>query len=818
MELYNYQNKVTDAMLAGKNIILQAPTGAGKTFASLYPFFQNWADKRHKFPRKCVYSVPMRVLANQFLDEYRKMIDERFKAAVIPDIKRQTGEFREDTEFRADITFATIDQVLSSWLMHPYSLSKRKGNLNAGAFVGSYLIFDEFHLFDPDSTLPTTLHMLKTLKGVSPFLLMTATFSREMLLKLADALDAEPIVLSDKLLADIKAQRKTRYFYTVDRPLVADDQINVELIVEKHLAQSEEKQRTLVVCNQVEKAQKVFKALKHHPQLSEDVEIILLHSRYLRSDRQTIEETIRQEFNKDKDVHTQRSVILIGTQVVEVGLDMSSAALHTELAPGAAILQRAGRCARYEGEEGAVYVYKVPDDDLAPYHKKESKNQCHRTWEWLMVNQGRHISFSDEQALIDHAHTPTDALIIEGLLGTSSQIADRVHKLWRGDGNQGDANRLIRDIQASSVIITSNPDAFVDSPFSAESFSLHPGTLKGKFKHWEEKNNGIDPDFEDGHLPWLAAYLHEVEDDQASQGNQPIQYEFVPVKHSAQLQAPLIAIQPSLVGYSKELGLMLEEGSFYETPIPEQKQASERPKYGGYLLESYEKHIELVLQAYDENDRVSIDTVGRRLERRYGWQSGIVSRVMALVVVLHDVGKLSTGWQGWAREWQASSAVGHPMPHNMAAAHTDYNPMNQAQVELNKKLRGKRPNHAVESAVAGYKMLLAILPDKSHEPLAKAAFSAIARHHGAFTSEAGSYQLDEGFADHVENTLALIETGDLSAGMIRQQLNYSSSVQNKINQHFLINMERGDEVLSYMLFARALRTADQKGTEKGSRN
>ncbi|MBK8933533.1 MAG: hypothetical protein IPM76_14700 [Chloroflexi bacterium] len=121
---------------------------------------------------------------------------------------RQTGEYREDPEFRAAITFATIDQVLSSWLMHPYSLSARKGNLNTGAFVGSYLIFDEFHLFDPDSMLPTTLHMLKTLKGVSPFVLMTATFSQEMLQELAQELGATAVLLSPDDLQKIPSQHK----------------------------------------------------------------------------------------------------------------------------------------------------------------------------------------------------------------------------------------------------------------------------------------------------------------------------------------------------------------------------------------------------------------------------------------------------------------------------------------------------------------------------------------------------------------------------------------------------------------------------------
>ena len=154
MELYGYQKKIARLIRQGESIILQAPTGAGKTMAALWPFLLGWAAGSSKVPRKCVYAVPMRVLANQFEADYNRIVYEDLLIAKPPIIAKQTGEYKQDPEFLKDLTFATIDQVLSSWLIHPYSLSARKGNLNAGAFVGSYLIFDEFHLFDPDSTWP----------------------------------------------------------------------------------------------------------------------------------------------------------------------------------------------------------------------------------------------------------------------------------------------------------------------------------------------------------------------------------------------------------------------------------------------------------------------------------------------------------------------------------------------------------------------------------------------------------------------------------------------------------------------------------------
>ncbi|MBK7178895.1 MAG: hypothetical protein IPH82_17240 [Chloroflexi bacterium] len=51
--------------------------------------------------------------------------------------------------------------------------------------------------------------------------------------------------------------------------------------------------------------------MTRHPDLT-DVTVRLLHSRFLRADRQKIEAEIRREFNKERAQHTQRSMILVG--------------------------------------------------------------------------------------------------------------------------------------------------------------------------------------------------------------------------------------------------------------------------------------------------------------------------------------------------------------------------------------------------------------------------------------------------------------------------------------------------------------------------
>ena len=104
---------------------------------------------------------------------------------------------------------------MSSFLNIPYALGLRQGNVNAGAVVGAYLVFDEFHLFDPDTSLGTVIEMLKMLNGITPFLLMTATFSEVLLERLSEYFSAEIVPVTETELKQIPSQQGKRREYRV---------------------------------------------------------------------------------------------------------------------------------------------------------------------------------------------------------------------------------------------------------------------------------------------------------------------------------------------------------------------------------------------------------------------------------------------------------------------------------------------------------------------------------------------------------------------------------------------------------------------------
>lgn len=791
---YPFQRRVAELLLDGHNVILQAPTGAGKTRAALLPFLHAIEHNRD-FPHKCLYAVPMRVLANQFVAEYTDEIrragrDDRIRVAI------QTGEHADDRELTATLTFATIDQVLSSFLLSPYSLSRRKSNLNAGAVVASYLVFDEFHLFDPISTLPTTLEMLRMLRGVAPFLLMTATFSAEMLDGLADALDAAVVPEDDaarQAMQALSSQQKTRHYHVVDTPLSAD----------KVLAYH--KERTLVVCNVVDRARALFDVLRDHPDRG-DAQILLLHSRFLPEDRQRIEGKIRHLFGKDGD--QSGSWIMVATQVVEVGLDITCQTLHTELAPANAILQRAGRCARYESEEGDVVIYaKTLDADgetidlterAMPY--KSQKDEVTRTLAEFQAHHSATLTFSDEQAIISAAHGPRDRAVVGGLVATSEMHRRRMNSVMDGQ-RSGEAGDLIRAVSSRLVVVHDDPLAVAERPFAAEAFSLHPGTVYGLVEKWLEREWDLDLDGGYG-----VQALHDM-GDVGERGRSA--YRWLPVQERDDVVGSvLVLVHPTLAGYDPDLGFVPDRSTGYRARL---SPAQDTAPHGGYAyrLEDYIEHVRLVYQAFLRDAWPELALAAARLERACDWPAGVVERAAHLVVLFHDVGKLNRGWQDWVARYQ--QAIKQPAPDGFYA-HTDFDPTNPLHQEKQKSLR-RKPSHAVEGAVAAAPLLAAAF--ETCEPVFNAAFTAIARHHGAFTKQGQQYALAPTADQAVAKTLDLLPS-HLAAGLDAKNLWESQDPSEASVKDFLVRPGCDEEFLAYVLLARALRRADQLGTMVGS--
>ncbi len=414
---YPYQERLLEAVMEGRNAIVVTPTGSGKTRGAILPFWQNKAGKYGRLPEKALYVVPMRVLATQFrttCDElYQELNPEPFREAetAYRRIKRglisiQTGESPEDPAFESMITACTIDQALSGALGIPYGLNSKLANLNVGAICSSYLILDEPHLYPVSAdgrsykgAFTTCLELLRLLQGLTRFVFMSATLSTSLVQRLCTMLDADPIELNEDELQELNKGR-SRTFACSPEPLSA------ERILQEH------DRCSLVVCNTVQRAQETYlKLWEAIERQGRTIELRLLHSRFTDEDRQQQAEELSRLLGKaqwkDGLYQGQQDIIVVATQVVEVGLDISVQTLHSELAPANSLVQRAGRCARFEKQQGRVLIYPLaPDEEGKPASTLPyAASLCDDTWNALQQFDGSIVGFREERQLIDQVHT-----------------------------------------------------------------------------------------------------------------------------------------------------------------------------------------------------------------------------------------------------------------------------------------------------------------------------------------------------------------------------------------------------------------------------
>ena len=783
---FAFQRKVAQHLLNGRNVILQAPTGAGKTKAALFPFLLA-QQENIPFPRKMLYTTPMRVLAKSFhtdFQEYPIQQQMNFNAKI------QTGENQDDRQFRSDLIFTTIDQVLSSFLNIPYALGLRQGNVNAGAVVGAYLVFDEFHLFDPDTSLGTVIEMLKMLNGITPFLLMTATFSEPLLKRLSEYFNAEVVPVTEAELKQIPSQRGKRREYKIVNQTLLD---STDTVIAQH------QQRSIVICNTVARAQEMYQSLQENSQRSTCTEVLLLHSRFLKKDRKIKEDMIRKRFKRSAGPD---NVILVATQVIEVGLDITCENLHTELAPASAIFQRAGRCARFEKESGTVRIYPVPsrpDGSLnyAPYEN----GICEATMKSFQQRNGKVLDFAAEQAIINEVHRESDEKILAGL--EARPIRNRISEAISGQ-ELALARELIRKNDSRTLLVHDKPET-LDKPFRVEGFSLYHGTLFGA---WDK----LQQEARKQRLSWSLKYPVEVEDNSPN-SRTAITYNWCEVKDKETLGiSPMFVVHPRLVAYDAEMGFRLEAG---EKPcvlsIPDDEATPEREFSKGYYRETYTEHIEHLLNAYDSGLSAELCYAASQLEHKLGADMGAIDRAIRLCIALHDVGKLTVEWQNWAHKWQQE--VGQPIPENYMAAHTDYNRGNSAVREKEKQFPVKRPPHAVESMRAVAPLLLATFGE-DQEILLKASLTAIARHHTPKADQYQTYKLHPAFQTSIETALQMIG----AAGQVAQTHLEKICRQDQPRSltGMFVSPSKTSSLLTYFLIVRALRLADQEATSQVS--
>ena len=382
---YPYQRRLAVAAWPG---LLNIPTGMGKTAAvTLAWIWKRRIQSDPDTPRRLIWCLPMRVLVEQThreicrwlvnLDQAGEPGDGKVSVHVLmggaDDLKTWAEHPEEDM-----ILIGTQDMLLSRALMRGYGMSRYQWPVHF-AFLhnDAFWVFDEIQLMGaglPTSAQLEAFRRTLPLSGKSRTLWVSATLNQDWLATVdfrphLEGLKPEVLDEAECNLPEVRKRiQATKRLQAAQTALVvASDKQYLPNLAREVLDVHQAATTTLVIVNRVDRAQGLYQALTRLVKGEAPPVLMLLHARFRPAERCKIEASLR-------DKPPAQGRILIATQAIEAGVDLTSRTLFTELAPWSSLVQRFGRCNRYgEVEEGAdIRWIDISDEKAAPPYTTEA--------------------------------------------------------------------------------------------------------------------------------------------------------------------------------------------------------------------------------------------------------------------------------------------------------------------------------------------------------------------------------------------------------------------------------------------------------------
>lgn len=439
---YPYQRRLAD----GLPEVLRAPTGSGKTAAAVLPWLYRrrvgpTEEIRRSTPRRLIVALPMRTLVEQTIDLARQWVASLGLEQLVSVSQLMGGEGRVEAAWRLEpaddaILIGTIDMLLSRALNRGYAMGKGSWPIDFGLMNNdAQWVFDEVQLMGP--ALPTSRQLQAWRAAIGTYgpihsMWMSATVDLRALATVdAPAPSANTVSgLQDDDLDHGPLRTRVHARRTIET--IRDDEDIATAVRRLHVAGT----RTIVVRNTVRRAQDTWSALLA---AGLPAELTLVHSRLRPSERAA---SLRRALSDPGEEGT----IVVTTQALEAGVDITSACLITEVAPWSSIVQRAGRCNRY-GEVDMARLVWIPAADAAPYEPADLA----AAEAALRALDGTSMTGA-ELAAQPVATVPTESLVIRRK--DLMELFDTAPDL---SGNDIDVSRFIRDGEQVDVRIAWRP-------------------------------------------------------------------------------------------------------------------------------------------------------------------------------------------------------------------------------------------------------------------------------------------------------------------------------------------------------------------------
>ena len=317
-----------------KNLIVIAPTGSGKTEASLL-----WMNGEKSF-----YTLPLKVSSNAIYLRIKENYEYKDVALLHSDAmavylreyngNEDIGEKYERSKMLSQpLTVCTVDQLFR------FVYRALGTEIFAATLKYSKLVLDEIQAYEP-RVIATIIYGLKMIQEMGgKFAIITATFPPVLkyFMEQYGLVEGKQYIFKDFTGKEYQVEKYPRHKVEIRHSEMNLDEIRLR----------GKNRKVLVICNTVSKAQKLYKKL-------EGANVWLLHSKYIRRDRAFLERKIM-GFSESGE-----SGIWITTQIVEASLDIDFDILYTEMCTADSLLQRMGRCnrkGRYCPNEANIVVF-----------------------------------------------------------------------------------------------------------------------------------------------------------------------------------------------------------------------------------------------------------------------------------------------------------------------------------------------------------------------------------------------------------------------------------------------------------------------------
>lgn len=352
-------------------LLFRAPTGAGKTDASLL-----WASKQieNRRAERLIIAMPTRFTSNALSINVTETLSntglyhssawftkfhKHVKTGEIsPEYAKQEQEYAR--QLLTPVTVCTIDHLLMS-----LTLSREEHHSIVFNLANSCVVIDEADFYD-EFTQSNILVLLTALRKLKvPVMIMSASLP-ESCLKMYNSIGYNVIDIKEDTSDLIRKRCEVVEIRKYEKLNELDDLLQICL----------DKACAIIYANTVAKAIEFFKWFKNR-----GVTPILYHSRFTEPDKKEKEQELIKALGKDAWKNGTASGIAILTQIGEMSVNISADLMISDLCPIDRLVQRAGRLSRFDkGKIGRLHIV-IPHKDTSLYPAPYGNYFPRKGWE-----------------------------------------------------------------------------------------------------------------------------------------------------------------------------------------------------------------------------------------------------------------------------------------------------------------------------------------------------------------------------------------------------------------------------------------------------